>query len=233
MHRDVTASEPGDCPICGMALEAAGSASRRGAAPDRPDAIALAALRSSDEATGVLRFSVAPARRDALPGELVVPAVARTGGAIVAQLYRDELASVDPGEAAVFTPARSPATEIAVRRDASSAIVAAADDATAQLGFRIAPGAAPAPPGTVGWITLAYKIRPMLVVRSTAILEAPGRHYVLVFSAEHATLTPRTVEIGKTYAGVTAIVSGLHDKELVAMGNGFSLDAARRLEVSR
>jgi hypothetical protein len=236
MHSEVTAAEPGDCPICGMALEEvdapSGTALRRETTTAVAEAIALRALRASAEATNLLRFSVAPARRNALPGEVYAPAVVEDDGVIAAQLYRDELAALVPDEAAELVPAAAPAAPIAIRRDATPAVVARGDDALARVEFRPAPGTAALPPGQAGWVKLGYKIRAMLVVRSTAIVHAPDGHYVLVFSAQRGQLTRRRVEIGKEYAGMTAIVSGLRDKELVVMANTAALDAERRLQAA-
>jgi len=150
MHSEITAAEPGDCPICGMALEEASPtgapALARGSAGD-PPSVALAALRSSAEAVSLLRFSVAPARRDVIPGEVYAPAVVEPDGSITAELYRDELASLAPDEAAELILAAAPATRIAIRRDAAAPIAPSTDDALARVSFRGAPGVAPPPPG--------------------------------------------------------------------------------------
>ncbi|HEU4732314.1 MAG TPA: heavy metal-binding domain-containing protein [Kofleriaceae bacterium] len=234
MHSEVTSSEPGDCPICGMALEVA-DASNGAAMMHEPtaggaQAIALAALRASGEATSMLRISVAPARRNALPGEVYAPATVEPDGTIVAQLYRDELASLAPDELAELVPAASPGTPFRIQRDDAPPVVSERDDAVARVSFRAVPGGPAPPAGQVGWVKLAYKTRAMLVVRSAAIIHTREGHYVLVFSAQAGKLTRRRVEIGKEYSGMTAIVSGLRDKEFVVMANTASFDAERRLQ---
>jgi multidrug efflux pump subunit AcrA (membrane-fusion protein) len=70
----------------------------------------------------------------------------------------------------------------------------------------------------------------MLMVRSAAVLQGADGPYVLVFSAERGALTRRRVEIGKEYSGMTAVVSGLRDKEFVVMANTYAFDAERRLQ---
>jgi len=231
MHSEVTASGPGDCPICGMALEEIDVASRaallRAQAPDAADQVAFSTLRVSAEAASLLRFSVAQVRRNTLPGEVHAPAVVGAGGQIIAQLYRDELASLAPDELAEFVPSATPGSLIKVRRDAAPPTV---EDATARVGFRVEPGAPAAMPGQVGWVKLAYKVRAMLIVRSAAILQSSDGPYVLTFSSQRGGLSKRRIEIGKDYAGVTAVVSGVRDKEFVIMANAFSLDAERRLQ---
>lgn len=232
MHSEVHASEPGDCPICGMALEEL-DAGNHVAMPGDPAAtgandIALTALRSSGEAASLLRFSVAPARRNALVGEVYAPAIALADGTIRARLYRDELASLGDDELASFVPSAAPAAAISVRRMASAPDV---HGALADVAFRAVSGSNPAA-GAVGWIVLAQRTREMLVVRSASVIQSADGPYVLVFSARLGTLARRRIEIGKEYSGMTAVVSGLRDKEFVAMAHTFSFDAERRLQAA-
>jgi multidrug efflux pump subunit AcrA (membrane-fusion protein) len=234
MHSEVTAASPGDCPICGMALEEVGAsngvAMAHEATTNGAQAIALAGLRESAEATSLLRFSVAQARRNALPGEVYAPAVVEADGTIAARLYRDELLSLAADEVAELLPAASPDAPVKIRRDATPPAVTDPDDAIARVTFRPEPGATAPPPGQIGWVRLAYKTRAMLVVKSAAIINGRDGRYVLVFSSQRGQLTKRSVEIGKEYSGMTAIVSGLRDKEFVVMANTSALDAERRLQ---
>jgi Heavy metal binding domain len=244
MHSEVVSARPGDCPICGMALEKIDQtdAAHHVAMPDDPATtgaqdIALTALRASEEAKRLLRFSVAPVRRNVLPGEVFAPAIAEADGTITARLYRDELATLAADERAEFVPAAAPdapGATIRLVRDAQDPAVHAT---LADVKFRPEPhpaggsGAAAAPlAGQVGWVKLAYKTRDMLVVRSSSVIHGPDGPYVLVFSAQKGNLTRRKVEFGKEWEGMTAIVGGLRDKEFVVMGDTFSFDAERRLQ---
>jgi hypothetical protein len=236
MHSEVTSSHPGDCPICGMALEEIDSA-HHVAMPDDPAAtgaqdIALTALRASEEAKRLLRFSVAPARRNVLPGEVFAPAIAEADGTITAKLYRDELATLAADEHAEFILSAAPDTpgsSIRVQRDAQEPAIHAT---LADVKFRPEPGAAAPPADQVGWIKLAYKSRDMLVVRASSVIHSADGPYVLVFSAQKGNLTRRKVEFGKEWEGMTAIVGGVRDKEFVVMGDTFSFDAERRLQAA-
>ena len=245
MHSEVTSAHPGDCPICGMALEET-DAAHHIAMPDDPattgaQGIALTALRASEEAKRLLRFSVAPVRRNVLPGEVFAPAIAEADGTITARLYRDELATLAADEHAEFIPADAPDAPVKVVRDPQDPAVHAtlADvkfrpephPAGAPAAGAAAPAAAP-PDGQVGWIKLAYKTRDMLVVRSSSVIHGPDGPYVLVFSAQKGNLTRRKVEFGKEWEGMTAIVGGARDKEFVVMGDTFSFDAERRLQAA-
>lgn len=239
MHSEVASSHPGDCPICGMALEeldAAHHVAMPGdpAASGAPD-IALAALRASDEARKLLRFSVVPARRNVLPGEVFAPAIVEADGAITARLYRDELATLGPDERAEFVPSAAPDAPTHVVRDAAEPMI---HSPLADVRFRPVPGAGGVagaggpPPGQVGWIKLAYRTRDMLVVRTSSVIQGPDGPYVLVFSAQKGTLARRPVELGKEWEGMTAIVGGVRDKEFVVMGDAFSFDAERRQQAA-
>ncbi|TMQ17817.1 MAG: hypothetical protein E6J90_21695 [Deltaproteobacteria bacterium] len=231
MHSEVTSSRPGDCPICGMALEEVDAANHV-AMPDDPAAtgaqdIAVSALRASTEATRLLRHSVAAVRRNVLPGEVFAPAVVGADGAITARLYRDELATLAADERAEFVPSASPDAPVKVHRDAAEPAVHAV---IADVPFRPEPGAAAPPAGQIGWVKLAYKTRDMLVVRASSVIQSADGPYVLVFSAQRGNVTKRKVEVGKEWEGMTAVVRGLRDKETVVMGDTFSFDAERRLQ---
>lgn len=233
MHSEVTSSHPGDCPICGMALEEV-DATNHAAMPDDPaasgqDDIALTALRASEEATRLLRFSVAQIRRNVNPGEVYAPAIAESDGTITAKLYRDELATLAPDERAEFVPTAAPDARVKVQRAADEPAIHAT---LADVKFHPEPGAAAPPAGQVGWVKLAYKTRDMLVVRSSAIIWGADGPYVLVFSAQKGTLAKRKIEVGKDFMGMTAVISGVRDKEYAVMANTFSFDAERRLQAA-
>lgn len=242
MHSEVASAHPGDCPICGMALEEIEQvdAAHHVAMPDDPAAtgardIALTALRASDEARRLLRFSVAPVRRNVLPGEVFAPAIVEADGTITARLYRDELATLAADERAEFVPGDAPGDAVRVQRNTRDPVIHAT---IADVEFRPDPvpagGAAPAgpPAGRLGWVKLTYRSRDMLVVRSSAVIHGPDGPYVLVFSAEKGNLTRRPVELGKEWEGMTAIVGGVRDKEFVVMADAFSFDAERRLQAA-
>ncbi len=257
MHSEVTSAHPGDCPICGMALEEV-DAAHHVAMPDDPATtgaqdIALTALRASEEAKRLLRFSVAPARRNVLPGEVFAPAIAEADGTITARLYRDELATLAADEHVEFIPADAPDAPVKVQRDAGEPAIhatladvkfrpeahpaagsggSAGSAAAAGSSAAAGSGAAAPPAGQVGWIKLAFKSRDMLVVRASSVIHGPDGPDVLVFSAQKGNLTKRTVEFGKEWEGMTAIVGGLRDKEFVVMGDTFSFDAERRLQAA-
>jgi hypothetical protein len=232
MHSEVSSAQPGDCPICGMALEELDATSRAAAAgePTGSDDIALTAVRSSAEATSLLRSSVAQVRRNVNPGEVFAPAIAEADGTITARLYRDELATLGPEERAEFVPSAAPDAAVAVERSAADPVV---HTTLADVAFHAARAAAAPPAGQIGWVKLAFRSRDMLVVRSSAIVQSADGPYVLVFSAQKGTLARRKIEVGKDFAGMTAVLGGLRDKEYVVMGNTFSFDAERRQQAAQ
>jgi len=230
MHSEVTAPAPGDCPICGMALQEVTSAI--GAVPHHAssggaETVSFAALRASTESTTLLKYSVARVRRSVFRADVHAPAIAADDGAVTAQLYRDELASTTPDELAEFFPTTAPDAPVKVRRDATPPTT---QGAIARVSFRAEPGAPAIPPGQIGWVKLASKARAALVVRSGAIVQSADGPYVLTFSSKLGVLTKHRVEVGKDYDDMTAIVAGLTDKDYVVMANTFSFDAERRLQ---
>ena len=227
MHGEVTSSHPGDCPICGMALELADAAHH--VTERESDDVALSALRSSPEATNLMRFSVAQARRNVLAGEVFAPAIAEADGTITARLYRDELQTLGADEHAELIAADALGRPLEVERDREPPVVHAT---LADVKFRPVPGVPPPAAGRIGWIKLAYKTRDMLVVRASSVIQSADGPYVLVFSAERGSLGKRKVEVGKEWDGMAAIVGGLRDKEFVIMANTFSFDAERRLRAA-
>ncbi len=84
-------------------------------------------------------------------------------------------------------------------------------------------------PGEVGWVRLAGQRREVHVIPNAAVLWAPEGPYVLVASADGRTLTKRPVEIGKVFAGITVVLSGVRPPERVVIRDAFFLDAERRL----
>ena len=231
MHSEVTSSQPGDCPICGMALQELDATNHAAMAGESTgtDDIALTAVRASAEATSLLRSSVALVRRNVNPGEVFAPAIVEADGTITARLYRDELATLGAEERARFVPSDAPDAAIEVERAAAEPVI---HTTLADVVFHAVRGAAAPPAGAIGWVKLAYRSRDMLVVRSSSIIQSADGPYVLVFSAQKATLAKRRIEVGKDFAGMTAVLGGLRDKEYVVMGNTFSFDAERRQQAA-
>jgi heavy metal-binding protein len=248
MHPEVRAAAPGACPICGMALVPTGpprgeaAAARTGAAASAPSRAAasapsgepgggrapLSAAYVSAEAANLVRYSMGLARRRVLPAEVFAPARVAGDGLVMAQLYQDELAALAPDERALFLPAAAPGTEIPVRR--AEAPPLAWDRSVWQVGFRLEPAAgARASAGAAGWVKLSHRRREMLVVPQSAVLQSPDGPYVLVYSLDRRTITTRPVATGKVFLGVTAVASGLREREVVVVMNTFFFDAERRL----
>ena len=83
--------------------------------------------------------------------------------------------------------------------------------------------------GDVGWVTFRPKASEVLLVPSSAVLNAAEGPYVLAVSTD-GTITRRPVEIGRVLPGFTVVLSGLRDEEQVIVGNTLFLDAERRLK---
>jgi Heavy metal binding domain len=212
MHRQVTASAPGRCPICGMALERL---------DERHPAIAAAA-----EATVRLPGTVDVVRRRIISHQVRAPAWVEPDGTIRALVYGDDVATLAPSEQGLFH---------AAARGASSAVVHRADvpptpwdTSTSELEFRVAAGTPALPPGTTGWLELPPRAVSTLVIPSSAVLQSADGPFVLVL-AGRGSFSRRPVRIGKTPNGLAMVLSGLREDERIVVKTAFFLDAERRL----
>jgi hypothetical protein len=228
MHPDVTSGSPGDCPICHMALVAqagAGPASPAADSHEDPDVLTLPAgleIRGFDAFSKAKQFDFA--------FEMRAPAAVETATTGVAAFHLDEADLIRPGEEGVFSPSSgaTPGKPFWIKVRVASEPPLRRDRSTVVVRFDLDPGAA-LPAGQTGTLKLDTRQRKGLVVRKAAVLQSPEGPYVLVASEDHRTLTRRPVEIGRTIAGYTAIVSGLREGEYVLAQHAFVLDLERRL----
>jgi hypothetical protein len=169
------------------------------------------------------------------------PAWVEDEGTIAAILYKDEVPTLGREEAGAFvadTSAHDGGSASVVVRVAPDAPVPW-DRATVRLRFRVDAGETPKPPaqpapstqlraGQVGWVRFQAKRREVPMVPAGAVLESGEGPYVLVVSADSRSLVKRPVEIGRTFGGMIAVVSGLRHRERVLLTDTFFLDAERR-----
>jgi Heavy metal binding domain len=235
MHPEVVSSTPGDCPICGMALDLV-TQSERGAA-----AMAADTLEKRDGVVRVQRRFVAQQVRAA--------AWVGTDGTGTAVLYKDDLVGLKSDEPAQFFGGAAPNMSIAAHLlpDAPTPV----DSSTVKVRFRLdaAPAvrapAATGPKMDVGSLQIPLRARELLVVPSSAVLYSGQGAYVLAASEHEDIFARRSVEIGRIldsgYVGATAggtegsivILSGLREGDRVVTANTFFVDAERRLEAAR
>ena len=210
MHPQITAARPSDCPICGMALVEM----RAGAAP-HPFEVPPPRQQGAVETV----------RRRVLSLEVRAPASAGGNAIVRAILAADEVATLDPGAAGFFVPAATPQAPVRVRRTGSRP--EPVDASSSSVEFRLDDGSAVAS-GTAGWVELGATPRPVLVVPSSAVLQAPDGACVLA-SADGRTFARRRVEVGKIVFGLATVTFGLREGEQVATRSAFFLDAEERL----
>jgi hypothetical protein len=236
MHPEVRAQRPGECPICGMALEPVGREANVGAShhvemAGMPDITAVENIRKHRIIDFVRRRSLLSQLR-----EMRGPAWVDDDGALTAIFYNDQIQSLAADEPGAFSLARAPQTTIAVRRTSDAAV--ARDRSTSLIRFRLVDGpAAPSArargglaPGQVGWIELERKSREVLSVAASAILQSPEGPYVLAL-IPGGRFEKRPVELGETFLkqGFAVVLSGLRDHDRVVSRAAFFLDADRRL----
>jgi hypothetical protein len=213
MHPEVTATRPGECPICRMALERA--------APGADAGFAM-----SGEAARRLEASVGTAERVAAPRELVAPAWVE-GDVVTAILYDDEIVSLSASEEGSFATASAPGG-VTVRR-ASDAPVRW-DRSTSEVRFRIVKGGALR---GAGQLRLAPVARETLVVPADAVLSSADGTYVLGVSPDRRAFAPRSVAVGRVSSGRAAVVAGLGENDLIVTRDAFFFDAERRSRFER
>jgi heavy metal-binding protein len=233
MHPEVHSGKPGQCPICGMALELNAGASMRGTSdspmPGMADLSAVENVRKHK----VLDF----ARLRALPFELRElrgAASVEADSSINAVFYRDQASVITTDDLATFTPTQTPEIHFAVRL--SSAKVTDWDRSMSRLHFELAGSTkgrtAPVPEaGQVGWVEIPRKPRSVLTVPADAILQSPDGPYVLR-ALGGFTFEKRPIEIAETFSkqGIAVVLSGLSPQDRVVARAAFFLDADRRLE---
>ena len=242
MHPEARASEPGECPICRMALERVGKPAApltRATACDNADFAAVENVRRHNIVDFVRRRSLlVPAR------ELRGPAAVEPDGTVSALFYDDELAALDDDELGIFTPTAAPQLAFRVRRQPGA--TERWDRSTSRIHFRFTP-AGRAAPGTlpprdlpprdlpprdlnVGWVELAPRPRQVLAVPASAILQSPEGPYVLAWTGVGFDFEKRPVEIGETFLkqGFAVVLSGLRVNERVVGRATFFLEADRR-----
>ena len=225
MHAEVRSADPGECPICGMALVPA----RRGAGvPDQdlPNIADLAAVEN------VRRHNIIDfVRKRSLlstTAELRGPAWVDDDGAISAVFYDDQIAALGADERGTFFATQTPQVSYRVRRAEDP--VRPWGRSTSRIRFRFDGGRRRAEPGEVGWLWAAPRPRQVLTVPASAVLQSPEGPYVLV-SVGGLRFAKRRIEIGETFLrqGFAVVLSGLRANERVVARATFFIDADRRL----
>jgi hypothetical protein len=222
MHPEVTSPSPGNCPICGMALEPTARGAPSGGEPTTITVSATAALRRFDARSRAKMFDSSLEMRG--PGW----AESREAGAVL--LYRDEVAMLESGETGSFSPSTPKksgvSSEIAVRFTGEPEV--RWDQRTSLVRFRADPGSALLP-GQTGIVKFRTRLRNDLVVKSSSVLRSPEGPYVLVVADDRRTLTKRRIEVGNMLYGYADVVSGLAENEYVAATGTFFLDVQRKV----
>lgn len=213
MHPDVRRVRPGDCPICGMALVAAG-------APGAERS--LAAGPSPELPPGTVEV----ARRRTLGERRAVPAWVEAGGRVQALVPEDAVAELRPGASAAFQPAAGPGRATSVQRTGEPAV--RWDGELWKASFETARRSPPLHAGQVGWVSLEARPRSALVLPSSALLRSEEGPYVLVIVRSGAGFEARPVRLGEAPDGQATMVSGVEERDRVVVRGAFFLDADRR-----
>lgn len=209
MHAEITSSAPGECPICRMELELE-------AAPGAGPSFNPSTYQTYDFV-----------RRRGFGQDVHAPAWVDESGEVVATVYADEAAALDPDAPGDFSPAAAPDHRAAVHL--VRAMTARWDASTDRVRFRLDEGEAAPAPGAVGWVRIRARRRDLEVVPYSAVLESTEGPYVLVASREGHAVTRRAVEVGRVIGGQAIVTSGLRVGERILVRSAFFVDAERRL----
>jgi hypothetical protein len=211
MHPEVKSEHAGDCPVCGMALEAL--------QPATPPAAAAGATDSTGN-----RSYVKPAVQHVFSQAIEAPAWIDDSGQVQALFYNDELPALAAEEAVARFGSRP---QLALSR--TSEPPEPWDEATSRVAFQLRdPASAPAA-RSVGRVLLPVGRRSSLVVPEDALLALDDGPYVLVRGENSEGFEKRPLRIGKTQYDMVTVPNGLVGHEPVAVRNAFLLDAERRL----
>ena len=228
MHPSVTASAPGECPICGMALQVARSGPPDGmpAGNPMPTLVHVTGSMSGDEHVRP-RELIDLVRKRVFSREVRAPAWVDGEGTISAYIYKDDLVGLEPSQRGSFATTSAAGANVDVRLTSSAPLPR--DEATVQIRCQWEGDAAAARPGEVGWITFAARPHEVLVISYDSVLESESGPYVLAAAPDGHTFTRQPVEIGKVLFGMAVVVSGVHEGQRIAARDVFYLDAERRL----
>jgi len=228
MHAEVRSANPGECPICRMALERVGFVP--GAVKPYLEAAGTVDLRTVDNVKKhnivdfVRRHALLPVLR-----ELRGPAWVEGDGTVSAIFYNDQIEAMAADEPAVFSPGDAPALTMTVRRTVDAP--AAWDRSTSRIRFRAAKGAPRFTVGEAGWLEVSPRPRQVLGVAASAVLQSPEGPYVLAWSGHDYTFVKRPIAVGETFfkQGLAVVLSGLQPNDRVIARATFFVDADRRL----
>jgi hypothetical protein len=227
MHPEVAARAPGQCPVCGMALE-----QREVAPPGMLNQAGEADARPI-QAAGFLSYGPAPVHRRPLTANAESPAWLDAQGGVTALLFEDELRDLGRKAHGSFFAARFPGAALAVERAEDPPIHWRGSMWRVSFRFR-----AGAPPrglrvGATGWLEWPSPGRQSLVVLSSAVLQARAGPHLLVSSPDQRSYRSQPIATGRLVSGYTVVVSGARERDLVFGLNAFSLDAQAQLQAQR
>jgi hypothetical protein len=229
MHAEVRSPNPGECPICRMALERIGFVPGAAGKPYL-EAAGMVDLRAIDNVKKhnivdfVRRHSLLPVLR-----ELRGPAWVDDDGSLWAIFYNDQIEALAPDEPATFAPGDAPTATVAARRTPDTPV--AMDRSTSRIRFQTAKGTARLAAGRTGWLEAAPRPRAVVGVAASAVLQSPEGPYVLAWTGHDYTFVKRPIDIGETFfkQGFAVVLSGLQPNERVIARATFFVDADRRL----
>jgi hypothetical protein len=226
MHPAVTAQEPGECPVCRMALEPR-AANNAGTHTDEPASLTLAQgkrLAGFDSVSRVKRYESS--------FDMRAWAWAESRDVGVALYPRDQARMLAPGEEGQFEPESGPRgpNPHGIKVHLGEQDPEPWDAFTMLVRFRLDDHAgAELRPKEIGSVKFALRLRNGLVVRQSAVIQSPEGPYVLMASADRRTFTKRPVQVGAIMYDYADLIGGAREDEYAVALHTFVLDTERRL----
>jgi hypothetical protein len=238
MHPEVRSQNPGECPICRMALE------RVGFVPGKVkpylevagtvDPRAIDNVKKHNVVDFVRRQSLLPFLRE-LRGPAVIERddAGQAGRLVVTAIfYNDQIEVLAPDEEGTFRPSEAPDVAFTARRIPEQPVPW--DDSTSRLRFSITTGGDQSVRADqVGWLQLAPHPRQVLGVAASSIIQSPDGPYVLAWSGHGYDFVKHPITIGELFLkqGFAVVQSGLRANDRVIARATFFLEADRRLGI--
>ena len=178
-------------------------------------------------APNLVGYYPSPVRQHQLRYEIYAAAWLESENRIAAQVYDDQLPSLEPGERAAFSPTADPERQLTVELAPGAA--QRWDRSTSLVRFDVRP-AGQLPAGTIGWVKFTRRPRGMQVIPVAAVLEDPDGPYVLVYARASGKVTRRAIEVGKDHDRARRGAVGPRPARARRVGECLLWDAERRLQ---
>lgn len=223
MHPEIHTHEPGNCPICGMALVKVSGSQEKKTESTGP------ALQPTDfqlANAGIGRLTVE--RKDI---EISIPVSGRLVGprSVVFQVYEKDLATLRVGASFGGSASTSPGDRIEGKINRIDNLV---DPSSRTLRVTGSLNSAPSPFALEGMFLATIKVllKKQIAIPEDAVLHT-GRKDIVYAIGEENRLTPVQVALGAKAGEQYQILSGLKEGDVISGGPNFLIDSESKIRM--